>query len=139
MGIQVHWDHQLTHTIVYTYKGAWTWQEYRAAFEDEIRLAGKLNCERYDVIFDFSRSPVAPAGSAILPLKYSIEHSPQSLKLAVMVACNDMVRIFINTGLKFVPRMRDNTFFVDTIDNARQIITQDRRQTGDICNGSNTK
>ncbi|MEM9955305.1 MAG: hypothetical protein AAF846_27120 [Chloroflexota bacterium] len=96
MTVTLKWYDDAQTTLIYEFKGAWTWSDY-----DEARAACRrlLDTVDYgiDQIYDFTHAPVPPSGSVSKFWQVATTKHENTSGLIVVVGNNKLTQMLANT------------------------------------------
>lgn len=122
MPINVNLHTTLPDTIYYDFYGNWTWEEYFAAFEEELTLARTLEGKRYEVIANLLDASIIPRGPGISYVYSTIKRSPANLGQVTVVTRSSFITATIRMLFKLYPSSRESLHITDNIEDAHQYV-----------------
>ncbi len=131
MPINVSWHSTLPETIYYDIYGIWTWEEYFAAFEEELTLARSLKGKRYEVIGNLLDASIIPRGPGISYVYSTIKRSPDNLGQVVLVTRSSFIIAALKMLLKLYPSSRDSLYITDNMEDAEHYVRSVRAALSD--------
>jgi hypothetical protein len=128
MSVKVSWfDNE--HTIIcYQFTGAWTWEEYRPAYDRSIEMMDTVDYP-VDFIMDMLKAPRIPQG-ALRELRRAADRNHPNMGLAVYVGLTFVLQEFGKLFLRVYPQSAAKYpfDFARTIEEAEEKIRQRRAQ-----------
>jgi len=128
MPVKTAWDNPQKDIIRIDVTAPWTWQDY-----DNCTLQLRemlLSVEhRVDFVADMTESGRVPdSTNSTQHVKRGRDVRPDNYGITVNVGANTVAKATFNAGTVLSPRNRQTIFFVDTIDEAYELIKKDRQR-----------
>ena len=128
MGITVRWDDVMDRVVLMTFRGAWSWDEYRAAANEMQAMIDTVN-GRVDRIQDvLSNVLVLPPAFALKAEELEAQLDKR-LELTVVVG-NDMNHDVLDSLAANNRFIQAHFRFVSSLAEARRLIAESRGQGG---------
>lgn len=127
MAIQVSWGNLEKTFILYTFDGAWTWQEFHAANDIARRLASTVTHPVKEVI-DWSAGDDLPSQGTLRlnvmsHVKSFIRYAHDTDCQVILVATKPLLKALLDTFRAISnPGMVSNLCFVKTMDEAYELL-----------------
>lgn len=137
MPISINWDSQIDNVVYYKFEGAWSWQDFLMAFEEEQRMAESVAPQRYDVIGDLTSSNPLPQGSGISHVYSIFKRYPPNWGCTMIVTTNAFARTLFTVGVRVHPDTHDGFRLARTITEARQVIHTARTEQAELLEDTN--
>lgn len=107
MPILPHWNDERKTTIIITYQGHWTWDEFHNAVEATNALMSSVD---YDVVLIHNtlQGSSLPKGNILAQGTTAITGFKDNLLLIIVVASSTLIRTFVNIATSLNPGGRGN-------------------------------
>jgi hypothetical protein len=122
MPVQVIWDDE-AHTILrQIYSGHLKLNDYIEATDEFGRMARTVSHPVHSIM---DRTQVLSTPGVLLPaLRYANNNLPPNLALRFVVKGSMFTRLIVDIGRRVAPKLVDNVYFVNTVEEAHLIIAQ---------------
>lgn len=122
MAIQVVWDDEAKTILRQIYSGRLTLQDYITATDLVAQMAKTVP---YTVHSIMDRTDVTSAPNIVLPaMRYANSHVPPNLGIRTVINGDTFTHVIVDIGRRVAPRLIHDIYFVNTLDEARAIITK---------------
>lgn len=128
MTIRVEWDAQDATRVLWTVEGAWTWEQFYAAFEQSKALVMSVSY-RVDVITDMRRAGPVPLSPASLHIRQAMGKTSPNLGIIVLVGLDAFAHALLSVIQRVVPKAGEKMRTVRTLEEAEALIAQARGTT----------
>jgi hypothetical protein len=120
MPVEVIWDDDAQTIIRQIYSGHLVLQDFFTGTDALLRMANSVT---YPVHTIYDRTQVDSTPAMILPaLRYVNSRVPPNLRLRIIVKPVLFTRVIIELAQKIAPRVVENLYFVETLEEARRMI-----------------
>ncbi len=123
MAIKVIWDNDEQTIIRQIYGGHLKREDYSVAVDEFERLA-KSVMHTVHSIMDRSEVLSTTPGMVLPAMRYANSHVPPNIGLRVIVKASAFTRVMVEAGRRIAPRLMEEVYFADTLDEARAIIAR---------------
>lgn len=124
MAVTSGWYDDEQTIMLYTFTGAWTWEELYPAYQQAIQMENSVPYRVY-VILDMRQSRRIPP-AALTHLKSITDHQPDNLGVSVFVTTDRFSHALYEMGSKLYSRIRDYFEVAATLEDALAIIARAR-------------
>ncbi len=127
MPMKVIWDDENQTIIRQIYTGVVTTEDYYAAIDEFALLASSVTHTVHSIMD--RREIQVVTGSYMNALRYGNGKMPDNLGLRVIINANGMTKMMINIGTRIAPRLVANIHFVNTLEQAYEVIASHQQTT----------
>lgn len=116
---------QDTTILIYRCQGDWTWEEF-GQVDHSVWTTFHEDDTRFDIIIDMSKSDCIPTGVSPIVHQAGQRGSRQKRELGILIQAPLSIQIIIQALKRMYPEKSRTYVFVETFDEAIQLIQQDR-------------
>lgn len=133
MPMTTEWADEQKSIIVTTSEGAWTWDEYHAALDKVVEMAGTV-AHRVDIINVALMNAKSPTGSGMPHYQRAMKKLPPNIEMMVMANRSFLVKAIFSVFSKFRSNSHDDKLKMaaaTSMAEAFQMIDADRQRSRD--------
>ena len=120
MPVQVIWDDEARTCLRHIYIGNLTIDDYINAVNEVEQMSKSVSHTVHSIM---DRSQVLTTPAVMLPvMRYANKHVPPNLGLRVIIKGGMFTRAIVDLGRRVAPRLAQNIYFANDLDDARAII-----------------
>ncbi len=124
MAIELRWDDEAKLIIRENYQGHWTWDDF-FAMSTEVATMMKSVDHRVDILANMKDGIMPMSGASMSFSKKALAALPPNWGIMVIVT-NPFIRALASIFKKFDSQLGSKMFTVDTVENAYQLIAEER-------------
>ena len=122
MPVQVVWDDEARTILRQIYSGHLKLNDYIEGTDEFGRMARTVTHTVHSIM---DRTGVISTPGVLLPaLRYANNNLPPNLDLRVVVKGSMFTRFIVDIGRRAAPKLANNVYFVDTVEEAHRIIAE---------------
>ena len=125
MPFQVTWDDKEKTIVVQTYSGKVLVEDYYDAIDKSAELLSSVQ-HPVDLIMDTSEAKTDMKGF-LTAASYANKKVPENQRLVIVVAADRFMQTMARIAGTIAPKAAENVYFVDTLEDARNVITEYRQ------------
>jgi len=125
MPFQVTWDDKEKTIVVQTYSGKVLVEDYYDAIDKSAELLSSVQ-HPVDLIMDTSEAKTDMKGF-LTAASYANKKVPENQRLVIVVAAGRFMQTMAKIAGTIAPKATENVYFVDTLEDARNVITEYRQ------------
>lgn len=129
MSVYVNWYDADNHIILYTFEGAWTWDEFHLAVDASHELPGERDTPVVYVIADFTDTKNVPNG-AITHIRSRVAKKIDHVGIVVIVAESKLIETLLNAATSMMQELQNVFYMVNTPDEALSLVHERRMGLG---------
>lgn len=127
MPIEVKWDSNFEHVLLWHFGAKWTWDDFHDAFTAEEEMVAEMGLIRHDGISTFTSSYI-PSGNSIVTARNGLQKRNARPKFGLTILCTD--RVFLVSTMNMLrrlnPEFSESFIAVNTFEEAYNLIRQSR-------------
>lgn len=122
MPVNVFWDNDEKTIIRAVYEGKLTAEDYYRAIDQVVDLMKSVSHEVHNI---YHRKQIRSAPRNLLQImQYAQQRLPKNIGLRIVIGGNQVTRTFVNIGRVIAPHLTEGAYFVDSVEEAHQLIRQ---------------
>jgi hypothetical protein len=127
MPVQVIWDDESQTALRQIYSGHLKLEDYMAATDEFGRMARTVSHNVHSIM---DRTEVLSTPGVMLPaLRYANNNLPPNMGVRIIIKSSMFTRILVDLGRRVAPNLVKDVHFVNTVEEARQIVARLTEQT----------
>jgi hypothetical protein len=118
MPVTVAWDENHPGIQHWKFTPPWNWDDFHAAFQQEVLMEKEFAGERYDIIADFLDSKGLPGGSGIANVAATFRNMPAKRRYTIAVSEERFISTLVSVYHRIYPSAKAHSMAATSIEEA---------------------